>query len=73
MSAVSQGRQAAFARATGLQPAGPRGMTLVELMIGLAIGLFMTAVMGTIYVGSKTTFQSQESISRIQEIGRAHV
>lgn len=70
MSAVSQGRQAAFARATGLQPAGPRGMTLVELMIGLAIGLFMTAVMGTIYVGSKTTFQSQESISRIQENGR---
>lgn len=47
-----------------------RGMTLVELMIGLAIGLFMTAVMGTIYVGSKTTFQSQESISRIQENGR---
>ena len=47
-----------------------RGFTLVEMMVGVALGLFLVAVMGTIYVGSKTTFQSQESTSRIQENGR---
>jgi type IV pilus assembly protein PilW len=47
-----------------------RGFTLVELMVGMALGLFLVAVMGTIYVGSKSTFQSQESIARLQENGR---
>ena len=47
-----------------------RGMTLVELMVGMAVGLFLVAVMGSIYVGSKGTFQSQESTSRLQENGR---
>jgi type IV pilus assembly protein PilW len=47
-----------------------RGMTLVELMVGVAIGLFLLAVMGGIYVGSKTTFVAQETTSRLQENGR---
>lgn len=47
-----------------------RGMTLVELMVGVALGLFLVAVMGTIFVGSKGTFQAQESTSRLQENGR---
>jgi type IV pilus assembly protein PilW len=47
-----------------------RGMTLVELMVGLAIGLFMVAVMGTMYMGSRNTFVAQESGSRLQENGR---
>ena len=47
-----------------------RGMTLVELMVGLAIGLFLVAVMSSIYVGSKGTFLAQESTSRMQENGR---
>lgn len=47
-----------------------RGFTLVELMVGVALGLFLVAVMGTIYVGSKTTFQAQESTARLQENGR---
>lgn len=47
-----------------------RGMTLVELMVGLAIGMFVVAVMGTLYVGSKTTFNSQESVSRLEENSR---
>jgi type IV pilus assembly protein PilW len=48
----------------------PRGMTLVELMVGVAIGLFLIAVMGTVYLGSRTTFVAQESGSRLQENGR---
>jgi type IV pilus assembly protein PilW len=47
-----------------------RGMTLVELMVGIAVGLFLVAVMGTVYVGSKTTFLVQEATSRLQENGR---
>lgn len=53
-----------------LRPAPWRGMTLVELMVGIAIGLFLVAVMGTVYMGSRTTFVAQESGSRLQENGR---
>lgn len=48
----------------------PRGMTLVELMVGLAIGLFLVAVVSTMYLGSRNTFVAQESGSRLQENGR---
>lgn len=47
-----------------------RGMTLVELMVGLVIGLFLVAVMGAIFLGSKGTFLAQETTSRLQENGR---
>ncbi len=47
-----------------------RGMTLVELMVGLAIGLFLVAVMSTMYLGSRSTFVAQESGARLQENGR---
>jgi type IV pilus assembly protein PilW len=46
------------------------GMTLVELMVGLAVSLFLLTVMGAIFVGSRSTFNSQESGSRLQENGR---
>ena len=46
------------------------GFTLVELMVALTIGLFVVAVMGTIYLGSKSTFLSQDSMARLQENGR---
>jgi type IV pilus assembly protein PilW len=51
-------------------PTASRGMTLIELMIGIAIGMFLVAVMGAIYVGSKSTFTAQDSTSRLQENGR---
>lgn len=47
-----------------------RGLTMVELLVGVALGLFLIAVMGTIYVGSKNTFLAQESTARLQENGR---
>ncbi len=48
----------------------PQGMTLVELMVGLAIGLFLVAVVSTMYLGSRNTFVAQESGARLQENGR---
>ncbi len=51
-------------------PLRARGMTLIELMIGMAIGLFLMTVMGAVYLGSKGTFTAQESTARLQENGR---
>ena len=45
-------------------------MSLVELMIGLALGLFVVAVMGTMYLGTHSTYSAQESGTRLQENGR---
>ena len=53
-----------------MTPHAPRGMTLVELMVGLAIGLFLTAVVSTMYLGSRSTFVAQDAGSRLQENGR---
>lgn len=47
-----------------------RGMTLVELMVGLAIGLFLVAVISTMFMGSLGTFVAQEAGARQQENGR---
>ncbi|MDE2613639.1 MAG: PilW family protein [Burkholderiales bacterium] len=47
-----------------------RGMTMVELMVGIAIGMFLVAVASAIYIGSKTTYLAQDATSRLQENGR---
>lgn len=47
-----------------------RGFSIVELMVGLALGLYLVAVAGSIYLGSKSGFNSQESVSRLQENAR---
>ncbi len=52
------------------RPSLSSGMTLVELMVGLALGMFLVTVMGTIYLGNRATFAAQESGSRTQENGR---
>lgn len=47
-----------------------RGFTLVELMVAIAIGLFMSAVVGGVYVTSKDSFNYQNEMSRLQENAR---
>lgn len=47
-----------------------RGMTLIELMISIVLGLLLVAVVIQIYVGTKATYNKQEDISRLQENGR---
>lgn len=60
-----------------MNPAGrlprARGLTLVELMVTMALGLFLVGVMGTIFLGSKGTFQSQNQVARLQESARFSV
>lgn len=46
------------------------GFSLVELMVAITIGLLILGVLSQVYVGSKRTYRSQESLSRLQENGR---
>lgn len=50
--------------------ASQRGLTLIELMIGMALGLIVLAGIGYIYLGSRQTYKLQDNMARIQENGR---
>lgn len=47
-----------------------RGVTLVELMIAMTIGLLVTAAVGAVYIGNKQTYRTSESVARLQEEAR---
>ena len=47
-----------------------RGVTLVELLVALVLGLLLTAGMIQVFVGNRTTFEFNDSLSRIQENAR---
>lgn len=47
-----------------------KGLSLVELMIAVAIGLFLVGGIGALYLNSKNTFRVQDDLSRVQENGR---
>ena len=47
-----------------------RGLTLVELMIALALGLLLIAAVGAVYLGSNQTYRVAQDSARIQEAGR---
>ena len=46
------------------------GLTLIELMISITIGLVVVGAMTYLYVGSKGAYRGNESLARIQEAGR---
>ncbi|MBK1694434.1 hypothetical protein CKO09_06730 [Chromatium weissei] len=47
-----------------------RGFTLVELMISMTIGLFISAGMVALLIGNKQSYRDSESMARVQENGR---
>jgi len=47
-----------------------KGLTLVEIMIALLLGLFLLTGVIQIFIGSKQSYRMQENISRMQENGR---
>lgn len=51
-------------------PSLQRGLTLVELMIAMIIGLVLLLVIGTVFSSSRQVFRVQEDNARIQESGR---
>lgn len=44
-----------------------RGMSLVELMVAMTIGLIITVVIANLFLGTKETYRTQDDLSRIQE------
>ena len=44
-----------------------RGLSLIELMVSLTIGLVIVTTIGYVYVGAAATFRSLDASSRIQE------
>ena len=46
------------------------GLTLIELMIALALGLLLVAAMGYLYVGQRQSWRTLEAVARLQENGR---
>ena len=47
-----------------------RGVSLIELMIGMALGLIVVVGIGYIYMGSRQSYRVQDNMSRVQENGR---
>lgn len=46
------------------------GLTLVELMVGLALSLLVLAGLTQVFVGSRQAYRTNEGLSRLQESGR---
>ena len=50
-----------------------RGFSLIELMVGLTLGLFVLAAITAQYIGSKQTYRAGDALSRVQESARVAV
>lgn len=46
------------------------GFSLIELLVAMAIGLFLVTVIGVLFVNSKVTYLAQDANSRVQENSR---
>ena len=47
-----------------------RGLTMIELMISITIGLFLVGAIGYLYISSRGAYRSNAALSRVQEDGR---
>jgi type IV pilus assembly protein PilW len=55
---------------TGRVPSRLRGMSLVELMISMLLGLLVVGSAITVFVSNRQTYRATENLSRLQENGR---
>ena len=46
------------------------GLTLIELLISMAIGLMVLGALLVVYLGSRAAYRSSDSLARVQESGR---
>src|SRR5436190_22011265 len=47
-----------------------RGLSLVELMVAITIGLIIMAAVSAVFVNSRANYTTQESLARLQENAR---
>lgn len=59
-----------FAERSLGQRRAQRGLSLVELMVAMAIGLVITVVIANLFLGTKQSYRLQDDASRIQENAR---
>ena len=55
---------------TGNNRTGSRGFSLVELMVAIVIGLILLAGVSSVMVSTKRTYNTQDSLGRLQENAR---
>jgi type IV pilus assembly protein PilW len=55
------------ARASRAGGAAGRGVTLVELLVAMVIGLLLTVVVAQLFLGSRQSFATTDDLSRMQE------
>ena len=53
-----------------VSPLHQRGLSLVELVIGIFIGLMVVVALGYVYVGARQSYIMQDNMARVQESGR---
>jgi type IV pilus assembly protein PilW len=46
------------------------GLSLIELLVAMGLGLILVVGIGTVYLGSRQTYRMQEANARVQETGR---
>jgi len=51
-------------------PASQTGLSLLELMIAMTLGLMITMTLGYILMGSRSTYRTQDASARVQDTGR---
>lgn len=56
--------------ARGVGPRRIRGLSLVELMLALVLGLLVVGAAGSVFIANKRVYAASETINRIQENGR---
>ena len=49
---------------------GQRGLTMIEILIGIALSLLILSAVVTVFVGSSASYRNTESSSAVQESGR---
>lgn len=59
-----------YQSSSGVTPKRMRGLSLVELMVALTVGLLLLAGVFQIYLGNRESYTTQQSVSLAQESGR---
>jgi len=51
-------------------PSSQFGLSLIELMVAMTLGLMITMTLGYILMGSRSTYRTQDASARVQDTGR---
>lgn len=67
---MTQTRHTPRQASSGFSGHHEQGLSLIELMVAMSLGLLLMLAIGTIYVGSAQTYRVQDDFGRLQEAGR---